>query len=183
MSEHQPENPSDSDSVVRERIHRQAAAFAEATVYSMNNIYLTKMQKAYVEEVYQLPIGLFWYILFGHLLFVEPQSYLDAFLVAAVSNVVVAIAWWFASNLRIANLGFLFGGYASTVINFGFAGYLGYQGAWPAAGIAAASATGLLSMIVPSVWIYPILGRGMNPKYRIAKKLFGIEFPFEKDLS
>lgn len=183
MSESQTKNSSDSDNVVSGRIHRHAVAYAEAQTYSLNNNYLTKAQKAQVEAVCQFPIGLFGYLLLGHLAFAEPQSYLTAFIFAAACSAVVAIPWWYMANTTIAKAGFLFAGGVTTVIELGFAVYLGYHGYWPAVGIAVASALGLLVMIAPSMWIYSLLSRNMNPKYRIAKKLFGVNFPFEKDLN
>jgi hypothetical protein len=173
--------PSSNDGV-RERIHRHAAAYAEANVYSMNNAYLTKEQKALVEGVYLTPLGVFGYVLLGHLALVEPRSYWMAYLVAAVCNGALAIPWWLAANTTLAKVGFLFAGAVTYVVDLGFAAYFGYQGDWVSVGIAFASAFGLLTLIAPSTWIYTVLGRGMHPKYRIAKRLFGLEFPFERDL-
>ena len=177
--EQQEPNP---DEAVKERIHRHAAAYAEAVVYSMNNAYLTREQKAFVEAVYQTPLGVFGYVLLGHLAFVEPRSYWVAFLVAAICNAVLAVPWWLGANTTIARVGFLFAGTVTTVMDLGFAAFFGYQGDWLAVGIAVASAFGLLTLIAPSTWIYNVLGRGLHPKYRIAKRLFGLEFPFERDL-
>ena len=171
-----------SDDAVRERIHRHAAAYAEATVYSMNNAYLTREQKAFVEAVYQTPLGVFGYTLLGHLALVEPRSYWVAFLVAAFCNAVSSVPWWVGANATLAKVGFFFAGTVTTVIDLGFAAYFGYQGDWLAVGIAVAAAFGLLTWIAPSMWIYNVLGRGMHPKYRIAKRLFGLEVPFERDL-
>jgi len=171
-----------SDDAARERIHRRAAAYAEAVVYSMNNTYLTKLQKALVEAVYQTPLGVFGYMLLGHLALVEPRSYWVAFLVAAICNAVLAVPWWFGANTALANVGFFFGGTATMVIELGFAAYFGWQGDWMACGIAIAAAFGLLTFVAPSTWIYNVLGQGMHPKYRIAKRLFGLEFSFERDL-
>ena len=180
MSEQAPENT--STSTIREDIHRRAAAFGEASVYSMNNTYLTRIQKAQVEAIFQAPIGLFGYVLLGHLAFVEPRSYIYAYLIAAFCNIAMAIPLWFAAHTALLTVGFFFAGTASTVIDLGLAGYLGYQGAWLGVGLGIAAAFGLLSFVTPSMWIYVILGHGMHPKYRIAKKLFGIRFPFEDDL-
>ena len=148
----------------------------------MNNPYLTRLQKAQVEAIFQLPIGLFGYVLLGHLAFVEPRSYIDAFLIAAFCNIAMAIPLWFAAHTALLTVGFFFAGTASTVIDLGLAGSLGYQGAWLGVGLGVAAAFGLLSFVTPSMWIYNVLGHGMHPKYRIAKKLFGIRFPFEDDL-
>jgi hypothetical protein len=172
-----------SDDAVRERFHRHAAAYAEAVVYSMNNAYLTREQKAFVEAVYQTPLGVFGYVLLGHLALMKPRSYWIAFLVAAICNAALAVPWWFGANTALANVGFFFGGTVTMVIELGFAAYFGYQGDWLAVGIAIAAAFGLLTLIAPSTWIYNALGRGMHPKYRIAKRLFGLEFPFERDLA
>ena len=181
MSQQDPESPSIEK--LREDILRRSAAEAEATVYSLSNSYLTANQKSLVEAVYQLPAGVFGYVLLGYLAFIEPRSYITAFLFAAICNAAVSIPWWFVANTNLAMMGLAFAGYAAQVIHLGFAIYFGYQGAWLSTGIAVASMFGLLAFITPSLWIYTYLGRGMNPKYRIAKKPFGMTFPFEKDLA
>lgn len=164
-------------------IKLHAAAYAEATVYSMNNNYLTKFQKALVEGIYQTPIGIFNYALLGYLAFVEPFGYLHAFLIAAVFNIVVAFLVWFAANPTIAKLGFICAGTAATIIDLILSGYLAYKGDWIGFGLGVACAFGILSLVTPSLHLYAMLSSKLNPKYQIAKKLFGTRFPFEDHLT
>lgn len=173
------ENQSPVTDKIREDIHRHAAAYAEAMVYSMNNSYLTNVQKAYVESLYQLPLGVFSYSLLAMLAFGKPGNYLEAFLVAAFVSLCFAVTVWVETNMTWVKIGFIFVGPAATIINLALAGYLGYQGNWIGVGIGIAAALGFLALIAPSTYVYTILSRGMHPKYTLAKKLFGIRFPFE----
>jgi hypothetical protein len=94
----------DDISQARDRVHLKAEAFAEAMVYSLSNNYLTVPQKALVEGIYQTPIGVFNYVFLGYLAIVEPFGYLNAFKLAAICNIVVAIPVWFTANTAIAKI-------------------------------------------------------------------------------
>ena len=166
----------------REDIHRRAAAYAESAVYSMNNSYLTKVQKAYVESLYQLPLGVFSYSFLAMLAFGKPGNYLEAFLVAAFTSSCFAVAVWVEASMAWVKIGFIFAGPAATLVNLVLAGYLGYQGNWVGVGLGLAAALGVLALIAPSTFLFTIFSRRMHPKYMLAKKLFGIRFPFEDDL-
>jgi hypothetical protein len=171
-----------------ESIHRQAAAFAEATVYSLNNNYLTRLEKALVECIYQMPGGVFCYVFLGHLALVEPRSYTTALLYAAICNIALAILLWVSLSPALAKQEFLFigsffGGNVASLISIVMAGYLAYKRLWLGAGLGLGCAVGLAAIIEPSTFIYTILSRGMHPKYTIAKKLFGTRFPFEQSLA
>jgi hypothetical protein len=56
-----------SDGEIRARIQRNAARYAEAMVYTMNNTYLRTSQKVLVEAWFQFPVGLFGYLLMAQL--------------------------------------------------------------------------------------------------------------------
>jgi hypothetical protein len=166
-----------------------ARAYDEASVYSLDNPYMTTPQKAVVEAVVQTPIGAFSYTLLGYLAFVQPPNYMKAFLLAALVNVVVGLGLWFAARPRLAQLGlllpvgFLFAGRASSVINLLFAGYLGYHRDWIGVAIGVVSAFGLSSLITPSTYLYSAFSHRMHPKYLLGKKIFGLTFPFEQLIS
>ena len=168
-----------------QQIHRQASAYTEAMVYSLNNQYLTQMQKALVECVYQVPGGAFSYAFLAHIAFAARPSYFIAFLLAGACNAGIAIFLWFSAGPGLAGktllfMGGLFAGRISSVINILFAAYLAYRGLWVGAALGLAFAVGLAALIQPSTFIYASLSQGMNAKYSIAKKLFGIKFPFEQ---
>lgn len=175
-----PDRPDD----VRARIHREAARYAEAMVYSMNNPYLTRHQKALVEAWYQFPIGLFGYLLLGYLAIKSPEAYLSAFLIAYGIAAAVSLLNWIVSlpTPILVTLGLLFAGWIETAISLVFMLFFLYHGAWVPAGLAVASACGVLSIVSPTVHLYAMLSRGrMHFKYRFAKRRFGITFPFENN--
>ena len=174
--------PGSRDDDVRARIHREAARYAESRVYSMNNPYLPRFQKALVEAWYQFPIGVFGYLLMGYLAIKDPYQYLSAFLIAYGVAAVVSLLNWFVSLPApvLVALGLLFAGWIETAVSLAFALFFLYQGGWIASGLSVASACGVLSIISPPVHLYAVLsGRGMHFKYRFAKRRFGISFPFE----
>jgi len=165
----------------RARIQRNAARHAEATVYSMNNQYLTRAQRALVEAWFQFPIGVFSYLLIIHLAS-DSHQYAKAFISAYVIAGVVSLLNRFVSlpTPVLVALGLLFAGWVETGVSAAFIVFFLYHGAWGAAAIALASATGLISVLAPSVHLYTVLSpRGLNPKYAFAKSRFGITFPFE----
>lgn len=172
-----------TEDAVRDKVHRQAKAYAEARVYSMNNEYLTKAQKFYVEGIYQTPLGVFDFALLAMLAFGKEGNYLEAYLTAAFVNLCFALAIWAETSISMAKLGFIFAGIAHTVACLSLSVYMAIFGNFVGAGIGVACALGLTSFLAPSLWLYNFLGRGMNPKYRIAKKLFGVRFPFEDELA
>ena len=170
------------DQADAEKIHRKGVAYAEANVYSMNNQYLSKEQKADVEGIFQLPYGSALYTFFGYLLFVDPQGYLLAAIYAVMVNIFVGMIVWVGPNQAFAKMGVLFGGTVCMLVSFGFAIYFGVQGNWIGMAVGVAGGLGLISIIEPCTYIMGLGSRPLHPKYVIAKKLFGIEFPFESDL-
>lgn len=129
----------------------QAAAFAEATVYSMNNNYLTRVQKACVEGIYQFPLGVFDYSLLSMLALGKQDSYLEAFLVAAFVNICFALTIWVEASVSFAKLGFLFGGIVNSLFCVSLAAYMAYQSNWIGAAVGIAAALGVLSFLSPSM--------------------------------
>jgi hypothetical protein len=168
--------------VTRARIHRAANAHAEATVYSMNNPYLTASEKAQVEAVYQFPIGIFTYPFV-----VNAVAFDQTFWVAYLNASFVAFLAWCAARWLPGRpffyIAFLYAGWVGTLIQLGFAGWAALEGRYWVAGFAALSAIGIASFLTIGMWLWSFSYRRINPKYAIAKRLFGIEFPFEKDLA
>lgn len=168
----------------RERMARStlaAARYAEGSVYSMNNPYLTRYQKAIVEAWYQFPIGVFGYLIMICLAFYQ-YSYVQAlsfaYLVAGVVSI-IGFCVYLPDRLLIV-LGALFAGPIEMGISLVFMVLFLYRGDWGAAGIAIASGVGLLSILSPSMHLYTIFSpHGMHCKYAFAKSHFGIDLSFE----
>lgn len=161
--------------------HRNAARYAEAVIYSMDNPYLTKPQKALVEAWFQFPIGMFCYLLMAHLA-AYPYRYVDAFAFAYIVAGMVSVVnlFLFVPDGLLRALGFLFAGYLETSVGLAFIVLFLEQGAWGAAAIAVGSITGVLSILAPSMHLYTVFSpAGLNAKYAFAKSRFGITFPFE----
>jgi hypothetical protein len=172
-----------NDEDVKVRIHQAAAKYAEANVYSMNNPYLSRWQKALVEAWFQFPIGVFSYILMGHLA-VYSYQYVDAFIAAYVIASAISLMARYVQlpDGVLVALGFAFAGWVETAVSLAFLGFFVYERAWGATAISVACATGLISAVAPSMHLYTLLRspRGMNAKYGFAKSRFGISFPFEE---
>lgn len=80
-------------------------------------------------------------------------------------------------------IGLLFGGNVSTIINLFLAGLALWMGRWEVAIFMVAAAFGIASFIQPPMWLWAITRSDrINPKYGIAKRMFGTSFPFEADL-
>src|SRR5262249_27531348 len=118
----------------------KAGAYAEATVYSLSNPYLSRVQKAQIEAVYQLPLGAFTYALILMLLANGPSGWLNAYLVAcAVSIPVWAISWFMPGSFTVG-IGTFFAGSFSTIGCLALGAVALYQGQYSVAVIAAAIA-------------------------------------------
>ncbi|QTN19911.1 hypothetical protein HZ989_02190 [Brevundimonas sp. AJA228-03] len=169
------------DEIEHAKIHLRAKAHAEATVYSLNNSYLTQHQKASVEAVYQFPLGLMGFA-YGLLALGSDQTWLNAYWNASFLG---ALAWAFAAygpTGFVAKIGFLTGGWAATLLDLALAAWALYEHRWLIAGLLAGTAFGLTSPAMLPTWLWAWQGKGMNIKYRIAKRLFGVNFPFEHHL-
>jgi hypothetical protein len=161
-----------------------AGAHAEACVYSLNNPYLSRMQKGAIEAGYQLPFGAFYYTLILLLIINGVNSWFNAYLVASAISIAFWTISWFIPGRFAASIGILFAGSSLTVGCLMLAGVAAYQGLYDVAGIAAviSLAGGFLLLISPPMWLYIMFSKEMNPKYVLAKKMWGLVFPFEKYL-
>ncbi len=172
-----------TDEAVRDEINRKAAAHAEATVYSLNNAYLSRVQKAEVEAVYQFSFGIFTYA-FAALALVADQSFWTAYLNATFIG---ALAWGLSRFVMVGKvylpLSLVLAGNGGMLVHLAIAAYALFERRWGVAAFVGLEAFGLMVMFMLPGWLWPMLfGGRMNPKYRIAKKMFGVEFPFERDL-
>ncbi len=164
----------------REESHRNAMAYAEANTYSLNNPYLSREQKAGVEAVYQFPLGAFTYSL-GFFALGGGAAFWNAYFSACMACVLAMFACmalmrakWFVLS------GTFFAGSLAMIIHLGIAAYALFEGRSGVAAFVGLQAFGLMAFFIPSMWLWPVfVGGGMHPKYRIAKRMFGIVFPFE----
>lgn len=167
---------------VSARIERQAAAAAEANVYSLNNPYLTTYEKACVETWAQFPDGVFGVTLLG--LLASKHGWWPAVGIAATVALVVAILlrFWFPLNI-LRPLSFVFCGNGEALVSIAFAVYFGVSGQWWYTALAIVNAIGLLAVVSPGLWFNSwenaIAGRRMHYKYAFAKRQFKVVFPFE----
>jgi hypothetical protein len=169
------------DDLIREQIHRHAQAHAEATVYSLNNPYLTTTQKWKVEAVFQFPIAVFAYA-FAVFALAQGQSIWMAYVSATI---VSAGAWALARFLPgkffyPLSIGFAGGGY--TVVCLVLAALAAFQQRWGVAAFMGLSAFAITSFVAAPMWLWTITAGRLHPKYGIAKRLFGVTFPFEAEL-
>jgi hypothetical protein len=172
---------SENDQQIRQDIRRKASNQAEASVYSLNNPYLTKTQKFWVECWYQLPIAVFQITLFSLLIltFKSEWKMNEAVVASYAIGTAASLINWAAPLKPILAIGSIFLGWMGTLIDLGFAGYFVYEKQWWFAGLAVAASIGLLSIISPSMILYTVLSQRMHPKYEFAKRHFGVRFPFE----
>lgn len=160
---------------------RKVMANSEARIYSLNNTYLTQQQKAEVESVYQFPIGIFAYpFVISALVF--DQSFLSAFLIASLFSAAAWLAARFFSGRIFFYIGLICGGWIATVLQLGLAGWAATETRYGVAVFTALHAFGITSLLTIGMWLWTFSSRRIHPKYGIAKRLFGVTFPFEGDL-
>lgn len=156
-----------------------ARAKAEGLTYSMANPYLTPIQKAQVEAVYQFPLGVMG-IAFSLLTLVAHQSILNGYLNASF----VGFLAWLAARYLPGRLFFIpvsivTGGWGQTIIQLAFAGFALWQQRWALAAILMASAFGLTSPVELPMWLWHMAAGGIHAKYAIVRRMFGPVFPFQ----
>jgi len=171
----------DSTDAIRAEIHRKAAARVEARLYSLENAYMTQEQKAKVESVYQFPSGVFDY---SFALFALWQ-HLPIWPSFVGASVIASTAWLFARFLPgrlFWPLGIFFSGNVAMLICLLAAGYAMLVHLYGVAVFLVLAGYGATTFIEAPSWLWNLTSRGMNSKYGIAKRMYGITFPFETDL-
>lgn len=164
----------------------QAAAKTQAQFYSLSNPYLSKNQKAVVEAVYQMPIGVFLYLFFFLLSSKGLHSWLFSYVIASLVSLPIAILCFYKPRFFNSKGMFLFAclfcSHNYMIILAILAGVYFYKGLVSLGVIALIAATSLLSVFTPSLHLFSFLSKELHPKYLFAKKIWGITLPFESYL-
>lgn len=177
----------DPDVKLRENIYQKAAAYAEATVYTLENIYLSQEEKTEVEHWFQLAgnvmlysfeIAAIWSVV------VEPLPWSKIIGIPLAVNLIIGLLNWHFYNKNFVFKLYLtiFHGWILYLAGFGAAAFLFYNGAIALAIISLVAPFGLLAFAEPHLIFYSILAKKyrMHPKYAFFKRFYGHEFPFEE---
>ncbi|WP_426034951.1 hypothetical protein [Brevundimonas sp. DC300-4] len=169
---------------LRSEMRANANAHAEASVYTLNNPYLTAFEKAQVEAIYQFPIGVMGFS-FGALALFGEQSLYFAYLNSSFHGFLAWVVARYKPGNLVPPLGFITGGWVMTIINLALAGYALYLERWGVAAFMGLSAFGITSAVMLPLWLWHLderrlpAGQRMHAKYLIAKRRWGMSFPFE----
>lgn len=150
----------------------------EAMIYSLGNEYLDVKQKAKVEYIFQLPIGILHYTLIFCSMYLEYNFWIS-FIVSSFIGSIAFIAARLLSGHALWPAGILFGGNLHTVVCLIFAGIGVWHGEYIVAAYLALASFGLTMFVEAPAILWSLTSRKMNPRYGIAKRMFDIEFPFE----
>jgi len=167
--------------IARVHIDQQGIARAEAAAYSLSNSYLTDNEKAQVEAVFQFPLGAFGFT-FGVVALALGQGFGMSYAIAAAVSVIAWIGARYLPGRLFYYPGFLFAGMMGTVISLGFVAWALVESRWWVAGFTAANALGIAAVAMPPIYLWTMSSPRLHAKYAIAKRMFGIRFPFESDL-
>lgn len=172
-----------SDNATDLDIQRLAQARTKAAIYSLDNPYLTLEEKTRVEAVYQFPLGVF-ILAFAYCALALDQSFWSAYGYATLLGMAAWLLCWAKPDIKVFLwAAFIHAGWIGTIIDLAIAGYALYERRWGVAVFVGLEAFGLMALLIPPMWAWSLFGgRRLNPKYTIAKKLFGTVFPFERDL-
>jgi hypothetical protein len=172
----------------------------EANRYELNNNYLTQKQKAEIELIYQMPLGLGESVFILYLILLGASNFdmvkTAYFYSAPVAFILGLLSWKSLTNqpLRkiIFGLGILGAHWGHTIISILLAVFAYFTGHMYIAIYAIISAIGISSLIGsflnPAMYVYLIGGTmettkdsRMHFKYIMAKKMWGTKFPFESN--
>lgn len=180
---------SDSDSELRERVQRQAAAHAEATVYSLSNPYLSGEQKTEVEMWFQFPGDVSFIAMLACLVYstYSPLSWYWIIGIPLAVNCAFGIVNWLVYDRRLLYVVYLsiLHNFVLWIITLAAITVLVINGAYGKAALAFLLKLFLSVLFEPHIIIYSILSQpyGMNSKYVFFKRFYGHEFPFDRDMS
>jgi hypothetical protein len=178
----------DHDNIVREQIHRRAAAHAEATVYTLGNTYLSNSERMEVELWFQFPgnIGLIAILICLVYSAYFPLSWYWIVGIPLIANCCSGIVNWFAYSKRFLHWVYLsiLHNFVLWVLTIAAVILLTISGAYFKALLAFFLKLFLSVLIEPHILIYSFLSRKyqMHPKYAFFKRLYGRDFPFEAAL-
>lgn len=174
-----------------DEISLKAMAMTEATVYSLNNPYMTRLEKAQVEAVYQIPYGVMDYtIIYFLLIYHFPPGQFPFGTAFIIGTMVSAGAWGICLHIppKLAlALSFVLCGNVRTLVCVAAAAICAWSGRYGGAVYLGLAAFGITCPIQLPMWLW-MWGwiwspyQSMHFKYKIAKRLFGITFPFEQHL-
>lgn len=170
------------------------AAYVEAGSYRIDNLYFSRQEKAIIESVFGFPQGIFVYSFFYFIAFLN-LDFLKSYI---ISSILSAFAVPISLNFRgmwIVLVGSIFyAGNFSIITELGLVLYLYFHGMQKYAILFVSFPLIVGNFLIPSFYLWnilysriPIAGsskkiRGINPRYIIGKKLFGVSFPFEEKL-
>ena len=179
----------ENDANLREKISQKAAAHANATIYTLGNIYLSQKDKTEVELWFQLPGNVMFYAFVITAIWsvvVEPLPWIKIIGIPLVVNVIVGLLnWYFYNKNLVYKLYLIFlHSWILYLVGFGAAAFLFFKGAIALAiiSLALVAPFGLLAFAEPHLFFYSILAKKyrMHPKYAFFKRFYGYEFPFEE---
>lgn len=161
--------------------HDMAEAITESQIYSLNNSYMSQKQKAMVEAVYQFPLGTMNYMI-AFIALYGGSSLWTSFFWATIISLFAWIAARFLPGRLFWPIGLLFGGWGFTLICWTLTAISIAISRWDVGMYLLLASFGFTSFIQLPMWLWFIKwnrGKRMNPKYMIAKRMFGVVFPFE----
>ncbi len=164
----------------------RAAKTAESTVYSLNNPYLTELQKIQVEMWYQLPFELSTLAFLTATVFYSLQKlswyYLFTFPIGI--DLISGIYLWYLYNQTVVL--FTYATLANKVFQWiaalAVSAYLVWRGEYLLATAAVGVKVGLNLFFGAHTILFGMQAQRnyrMHPKYAFFKKYHGITFPFE----
>lgn len=169
-------------------IERVASNRANATVYSLNNLYLTPQEKQEVELWYQLPgnVMLYAFVITAIYSVFNPLPWKEIIGIPLVANIIVGFLNWYFYNKKFVYKLYLtvLHSWVLYLVGVGAAILLFFKGAIILAIISLIAPFGLLALVEPSIYLYTIFAQKyhMHPKYVFFKREYGHTFPFEEDL-
>jgi hypothetical protein len=161
---------------------------ANATVYSLNNLYLNPQEKQEVELWYQLPgnVMLYAFVITAIYSVFNPLPWKEIIGIPLIVNIIVGFLNWYFYNKKFVYKLYLtvLHSWILYLVGVGAAIFLFLKGAIILAIISLIAPFGLLALIEPSLYLYSIFAQkyNMHPKFAFFKKEYGHQFPFEKDL-
>ncbi|GAB4343128.1 MAG: hypothetical protein Kow0089_18700 [Desulfobulbaceae bacterium] len=177
----------DSDTKLRKRIHKKAAAYAEANVYALGNTYLSQEEQTEVELWFQLPGNVMLYSFVITAIWsvtVEPLHWSKIIGIPLAVNVIVGLLNWYFYKKNFVYKFYLtfLHSWILYLVGFVAAAFLFFKGAIVLAIISLLAPFGLLAIAEPHLLLYSILAKKyqMHPKYAFFKRFYGYEFPFEE---
>ena len=178
----------DQCSELRDRIKKEAAGYAEANVYSLNNPYLSQDDKVEVELWFQFPGNVSLVTMLACLVYssYEPLSWYWIIGIPLAANCVFGILNWvlYSKKLLLGIYLTVFHNLVLWLLTIVAVVLLTLNGAYGKGILAFILKLFLIVFFEPHIMIYAILSGkyGMHPKYVFFKRLYQYQFPFEEDM-